>query len=74
MKKFKINKKIMLSFLDQYGSSDFFIEPLPNQFIIVENGNVYLEVDGKREESNNTIGSMRVYVENESLTLIGESV
>ena len=70
MKKYSINKEILLSFLDHEGSGDYRIDPRPNEFVVIDNGNVYLEQNGKLIESNNTVGSMKVYIENNSIVLL----
>lgn len=72
MKKYIITKDIMLSFLSQYNSTDFRIDPQPNEFLVIKDGIVYLEHEGKLIESNNTVGSMAAYIKDGSIKPIEE--
>jgi len=67
MKKYSINKRILLSFLNQYGSDDYLFDSSDKAFILIEGNTVFLDtVDGKHE-TNNTVSSMNIYIENGSL-------
>lgn len=67
MKRYIINKRILLSFLDQYGSEDYLFDSKDKAFIIIESNKVFLELVDKKHETNNTVSSMNIYIEDGSL-------
>ena len=67
MKRYSINKKIMLSFLDHFMSSDAFFDEKDNACVLIDGQNVYLELPTGKYETNNTVGSMDVYIRDGSL-------
>jgi hypothetical protein len=61
VQKYSIIKKICLSFLDEFNSVDYIIEPTLNNYVVVKGRSVFYEENGDLTETNNTIAIVSLY-------------
>lgn len=67
MRKFIINKPIMLNFLTFNDSHEYLIDPKENTLVIVEGCTVFYLCDGVKRETINTVGVVNGYIKDGSL-------